>query len=107
VLPAHFLRAFFVGLSCGSFIHVDRSFVFMWIVRWVIRESCWNHTLGLALVGSFCSLESFVGSWVSCAVIRWGVIRWIIFFVGCMWASLPSLFMWILGFEVRTLDFTG
>jgi hypothetical protein len=106
VLPAHFLRVirrtFRAFHSCRSF-HVDRLFG---------PRSCGSHSLDHSL-GHIHVRHSFAGviRWVhsfSCgslfgSAFRAGFVRWLF-----VWASLPSLlllgsFMWVLGFEVKTL----
>ena len=72
MLPAHFLRAFFVGCSgVRRSFHVDRFFRASAVVR-----------------------ELFVGSFfISCAsFVRTGVIRWVIVWFRISWESFVGLY---------------
>jgi hypothetical protein len=78
VLPAHFLRAFFVGL-----FHVDRFFFVREFIRWIIPLVIFLFSFRWVIL----LWESFVGSFFgfrSC-----GICSLDYSFVGCMWASLP------------------
>jgi hypothetical protein len=105
VLPAHFLRAFFVGRSgVRRSFHVDRLFGPrscgnpLGHIRWVIRAHLARWVILFRGSHSFGSFFVRVYS-LSILWFRSCGIRAEILFVGCMWASLP--FVSCMGLFVR------